>query len=135
MAGKAGRSGRRAAPDVISFTTTEAPAVSWPRPDFALPVSRDVWDELLPQLIELGRVADTDRLAFTKLCEIEALYQMTYAAAANDPTDPSIRTALVSYTTTLDRLYRNFALTPCDRAKVKNANRNKLITIEARKRG
>lgn len=134
MAGKRGRGGQPPKPTALRLADgthhryrhgdpTEALAAESldapERPHFENAAAADLWDSVVPRLINLGIAKETDAAMLRSMCEMWGLYRAAYAAAEQDATDKDARIAVTAYWAKFETAASRFGLNASDRGRMR----------------
>lgn len=89
------------------------PKVSYPPcPEWMSPIAADIWNKLVPDLVNLGVMTELDSFSFGRYCTYAVLW------LAELGSDDRKETTLEKYANQLSKIEREFGLTPSSRASL-----------------
>lgn len=95
--------------------------------------SESLWEQVVPQLMELKIVGRIDETVLLRLCETWTLYRRSYAVAAVNPCDKDARAAVATYGKMVDYLLNQLGMSPGGRMRLA-LERGEKPTLASRRR-
>lgn len=77
-----------------------------------------LWDDVVPQLVEAKVLKAADQHAAATCCRLWSLLCRSIEAAADNPVDKELRSAVVAYHSAWDKAAGRIGLLPTERAKL-----------------
>lgn len=88
------------------------------KPDGLDAVASAFWDSVVPQLVEAKILKQADEYAAATCCRLWSLLCRSIDAAAENPVDKELRSAVVAYHSAWDKAAGRIGLLPTERAKL-----------------